>query len=120
MFAGHYDETEQWSWFLGTQCLGTSPVRCHWIYAQPYVPQNQLFVCNKCGEVWARIFRPSADSWHIESRHCPRCGPGFLLPFDEQWIATAPPSILRREVLLIAELPDPDRYEILLIFRNTL
>lgn len=111
---------EVWSWFLGNTILGTSPVRTHWVYAKPYTPQNHLFVCNLCGNIWARIFRPSAEMWSIDSRPCDKCGPGFLLPFDEQWIATAPSSILRREVLLISELPNPDRYETLLIFRNTL
>lgn len=112
-------EGEMWSWYLGTTCLGTKPVRQHWVHTQPYVPQNQLFVCNKCGEIWARIWRPSATAWSIVSRHCPKDGPGFLLPFDEQWINVMPYTVLKREVLLITELPDPTHYPILLIFRNT-
>lgn len=119
MFAGHYDEPEQWSWFLGTQLLGQRAVQTHWVHAQPYVPQNQLFICNKCGNIWARIFRPSATSWGIVSRHCPQDGPGFLLPFDPQWITVMPYNVLKREVLLISEMKHPERYPIELIFRNT-
>ena len=113
-------EHEKWHWYLGTQCLGLSNVEPFFCHAQKYIPQNQLFVCNKCGTIWARIFRESATSYSIVSRHCPADGPGFLLPFDEQWINIMPHPVLEREVLLISEMSDPSRYPIELIFRNTL
>jgi hypothetical protein len=109
-----------WHWFIRSTHMGTSPVQVHYVFSRPYVPQSQLFICNTCGEIWARIIRENADAWHIEARQCDRCGPGFALPYDPQWIHSAPLSILRREVLLISELPDPTTYDSKLIFRNTL
>ena len=106
-----------WHWYLGKDLIATSPVREFTLHNRLYIPENLAFLCPLRGEIWARIYRPDASFWGIESRPS---NPGFLLPFNPQWINIAPKPILLREVLLASQLPDPTTYEIQLIMRNYL
>lgn len=108
---------ERWTWYLWGVPIGTSPCVPHYVHAQEYFPQNIAYFCPDTGEIWARIYRPSATRWGILSRPS---NPGFLLPFNEQWTPDAPYAVLARELNLIAAMPDPSRYEISLLMRNYL
>ncbi len=96
-------------YFLGTQCLGESPVSC----------DSVAYFCASCGEIWARCV--SRPHWQIEVVPCESHGPSCVadaraLPGSLinnfisrdylgsfRWgtaLESLPPDALRREFLL--------------------
>jgi hypothetical protein len=70
-------------------------------------PNSYVFVCQHCGEVWARARAENVSEWLPLRLPCERCGSGSLwLSWDKEYCAALPREILLREVaLLTKELP---------------
>lgn len=76
--------------------LGLGPI--------PGVPHSTMYLCHKCGEVWARVaVADPASTWFASHVPCDRCGVGRLS--IEYWFGElgAPQKWWEREFLLAAE-----------------
>ena len=99
----HYPDEPYMPWTIESLQLTTEVEPCK----TNYNPQQQrttfssiAFFCKKCGEIWARVEIPDHE-WKSTNRLCPTHGPGFLLPFQEEYLSLAPKEVLLREILLI-------------------
>lgn len=72
--------------------------------------RNRIYICAKCGEVWARLRFEEAKSWRALMVSCPSHRafeferPGSLIDYRDD-LRLLPLELLRREVLLALELP---------------
>lgn len=100
-------------YFEGSRYVGSRQMYCCGAGAEgerfsAYWP-HVAFFCPQCGELWGRaIYQREFDyhprvtaEWHVETKHCARCGDGqFLsgLPLDG-----ADKDLLTRELLALME-----------------
>lgn len=98
------------TWFVGKECLGTFPIGLERFGPTLASPRCYAFCCPVCGEVWARRLITPSTPWFFWTICCSKCEernpnslafPGSVyLPLDEDYAASLPPPVLRREVVL--------------------
>lgn len=108
------------TWFIGKECLGTSPIGMEYFGPTLATPRSYAFCCPVCGEVWARRIVTPSTPWFFWSICCSSCenhNPNMLafpgsvyLPLDDSYLASLPSPVLKREVFIRA-LKGPIPYE---------
>jgi len=80
----------------------------------PPVPtgwRHYLYLCPKCGDVWARVCNSSAiwEEWHARHVLCPKHPHGvrpagsLYVPGDHELLQALPPVLLQREFNIALE-----------------
>ena len=100
-------------WQLEGVDYGEAPAHTKFRHGAVYDPVSVAYFCPACGDIWGRI-TVAGQPFASYPRYCPQHGPGFALPYSNQY--EAPLAILKREVLLISQMQHPERYDIALIF----
>jgi len=82
---------------------------------------NRIYLCPKCGDVWARWYMASVDYYALHSP-CPihswigNSRPGSLLYDWKADLQRLPPLLLRRELFL--HLTKEEQCQVPLLFKN--
>lgn len=97
------------TWFIGKECLGTSPIGMEYFGPTLATPRSYAFCCPVCGDVWARrIITPSTPwfFWTVCCKSCAASNPNALaipgsvwLSWDDGYLNNLPLPVLKAEFL---------------------